>query len=39
MKRLILSLLLLALMAAGLAGCHASAEVDPHHSTQLQPAN
>lgn len=39
MTRLILSLSLLALMAAGLAGCHASADVNPHSSAPLLPAN
>jgi hypothetical protein len=39
MKRLILSLSLLALMAAGLAGCRASAEVNPHTAAPLLPAN
>jgi hypothetical protein len=37
MKRLILSLAALA-MLAGMVGCHASADIDPHHSTQVVPA-
>jgi hypothetical protein len=38
MKRFILTVAALGLFAAGIAGCHASADVDPHHSTSVTPA-
>jgi hypothetical protein len=37
MKRLILSVVMLASLV-GMLGCRASADVDPHHSTQVIPA-
>ena len=38
MKRVILSLAMFALLAAGMVGCRASASVDPHSSTTFMPA-
>ena len=36
MKRLILAVLALGLLGAGLTGCRASADVDPHGATPIQ---
>jgi hypothetical protein len=38
MKRIILSLAMFALLAAGMVGCRASASVDPHSSSVFTPA-
>ncbi|MCU1274978.1 MAG: hypothetical protein JWO48_2409 [Bryobacterales bacterium] len=38
MKRFLLTVAALALMAAGITGCHASGSVDPHGSTQVTSA-
>lgn len=36
MKQLILAVLALGLLGVGLAGCRASADVDPHSATPIQ---
>jgi len=38
MTRIILTLATLGLFAAGIAGCHADADVHPHGSTSVMPA-